>query len=212
VVAAAALAECVRHLQPLRQAARIRLLSVEVGLLVQVWPDRKEVLAHLIPHRARAVVVVGRTLAAEPMAEAEADLAHRSLREVLVQQVKATTVAIQHLASMQAAAAAERERLVSTLRLAQPQEAEEPELPGQSMGPITQAAAAAETLATPGLHLAELAAVETAQPKTLQVQRLAPSTAAAVVVVVQLAASLQQEEAESLWSHTSARSVEAAEP
>jgi hypothetical protein len=80
------------------------------------------------------------------------------------------------------------------------------------MGPITQAAAAAETLATPGLHLAELAAVETAQPKTLQVQRLAPSTAAAVVVVVQLAASLQQEEAESLWSHTSARSVEAAEP
>ncbi len=110
LVAAAALAECVRRLQPLRQAARIRSLSVVVALLVQVRPDRQEVLALLFPHQAPAVVVVGPTLAAEPMAEAEADLAHRSLREVLVQQVKATTVAIQDLASMPAAAAAERER------------------------------------------------------------------------------------------------------
>jgi hypothetical protein len=209
---AAALAECVPHLQPLRQAARIRSLSVEVALLVQVRPDRQEVLALLIPHQARAAVVVDLHLVLAIQADLVVELEPNGPLEVLVQQVKATTVAIQDLASMQAAAAAERERLVSTLRLAQFQEAEEPELPGQSMGPITQAAAAAETLATPGLHLAELAAVETAQPQMSTIQLLAPSIAAAVVVVVQLNASLQREAAESLWSHTSVRKLEAAEP
>jgi hypothetical protein len=80
------------------------------------------------------------------------------------------------------------------------------------MGPITQAAAAAETLATPGLHLEELAAVETAQPKTLQVQRLALSTLEGEEEEDLPCVQLQREAAESLWSHTSVRNVEAAEP
>ena len=84
-------------------------------------------------------------------------------------------------------------------------------LRGQSTEPITLAVVQAETLAHHKPR-AESAAAETARPQMSTIQLPAPSTAAAVVVVVQLTASLQQEEAESLWSHTSARSVEAAEP
>jgi hypothetical protein len=110
LVAAAALAECVRHLQPLRQAARIRLLSVEVALLVQVRPDRQEVLALLIPHQARAAVVVDLHLLLAIQADLVVELELNGPQEVQVRQAKETRAVFQLLASMLAAAEEERAR------------------------------------------------------------------------------------------------------